>query len=409
MHVSAARAELDPVVLRVDRRTPFEPPPDLALLRRNQPICPLRFPDGHLGWLITSYSLARAVLTDTRFSMRPPRSLIHDPQKSVRLLSVLSDDPINRAHLLRLDPPEHTRVRRMLAKKYTAREVAAHRDRVEAVVSATLDAMQTAGSPVDLVKGFSQPVALMTHCALYGIDADDAPLLQRRAAIIVDGDASADEWLSNYREYCAYLKNLVREKRAHPSGDLTSFLAGLEDLTEDEIVGELVLLFDGGHETTASMLTLGTLALLSHPQQWGALVAEPALAKSTVEELLRFLTVFQYGAFSRTATEDVELDGTVIKAGEAVSVSLLGANLDPERFPDPNEFDIARSAAGHLAFGHGVHMCLGQHQARMEMQIAFTELAKRFPTLRLAEPLEQVQFTNARRLIYSVDRLSVDW
>lgn len=407
MQLSDFDAEAAATTLRMDRTRAFQPPPDL--LDRDKPISRLQFPDGHVGWLVTSYALARRVLTDPRFSMRPPRSLINDSDKSIALKRALRDDPVHPAHLLRLDPPDHTRVRRMLAKKYTAREMGRHFDRIEAVVRSRLDVIEAAGPPVDLVELFSQPVALMSHCALFGIDVDDAELLQRRAAIIVDGNSTADEYITNYHEYCAYLRRLVREKRKHPGDDMTSFMAGLEELTEDEIVGELVLLFDGGHETTASMLTLGVLVLLSRPDHWQSLATEPSRAKDTVEELLRFLTIFQYGAFSRTATEDVELDGVVIRAGEAVSVSLLAANRDPERFPNPDAFDVERPATGHLAFGHGVHMCLGQHQARMELQIALTELAARFPKMRLVDPVEKTQFTEATRLIYSVDHLPVAW
>jgi cytochrome P450 len=397
------------MMLLIDREHPFQTPPELGRLREHEPISRLRYPDGHHGWLVTSYTLARAVLTDARFSMMPPRSLVNAPGKQARLLGELNQDPAYHAHLLRMDPPEHTRIRRLFAKMFTAREIGEHRERIEGVVAERLDAMEAGGPPTDLVETLAEPVALMTHCALYGIPHEVAPLLRRRAAIIVDGDVSAEDYLSNYRQYRAYLTELVREKRTHPADDLTSFLAGIDGLTEDEIVGELVLLFDGGFETTASMLSLGTLALLCHRKQWQLLVADPSLVKTAVEELLRFLTVFQYGAFSRTATEDVELGGSVIKAGDAVAVSLLAANHDPERFQEPDALNITRAATGQLAFGQGVHMCLGQHQARLEMQIVFGELARRFPALRLAVPIAEIPFTGPRRLIYSVDRLPVAW
>jgi cytochrome P450 len=188
---------------------------------------------------------------------------------------------------------------------------------------------------------------------------------------------------------------------------LSGLITSGEDLTDEEISGMGVLLLVAGHETTANMLGLGTLTLLTNPDQLAALRADPSLIDNTVEELMRFLTILQLGTI-RTALEDVELAGRVVKAGETLSLSLPAANRDPERFSDPDKFDITRSANGHLSFGHGVHQCLGQQLARIEMRIAYARLFEEFPDLRLAVPVEEVPLRTDMG-IYGVHELPVEW
>jgi cytochrome P450 len=204
-----------------------------------------------------------------------------------------------------------------------------------------------------------------------------------------------------------YLRELVDHRRAEPGDDLISALTSTRQLTKEEITGVAMLLLVAGHETTANMLALGTFTLLRNPAQLAALRDDPSLASAAVEELLRYLTIVHLGPV-RAAREDVEVGGHMIKAGESVTLSLAAANRDPERFEAPDILDVRRQAVGHLAFGHGIHQCLGQQLARVEMRIAYPALLRRFPGLRLAVPAEEVA-TRSHMAIYGVHRLPVAW
>ncbi|MGR6917547.1 cytochrome P450 [[Actinomadura] parvosata] len=379
---------------------PFDPPPELAEVREQAPITRLTFPDGHEGWLVTGHALARAVLGDQRFSSRP--ELMHYP-----LPGVASGEmpPGAVGDLTAIDAPEHTRFRKLLIGKFTVRRMSLLAERVEQITAAQLDVLAEHGPPADLVRLFAQPVPAQMICELLGVPYADRETFQRHAAVLSGGEHSGEEQHAAFAALGEYLHGLVLAKRARPTDDLLGDLTGT-DLSDEELAGVGAFLLGAGLDTTANMIALGTFALLSHPGQLAALRAEPGLADRAVEELLRYLSIAHTG--QRAALEDVELGGHLVRAGETVVVSVQAANRDPARFADPDVLDLRRPATGHLSFGHGVHQCLGQQLARVELRVAIPALIGRFPTLRLAVPAGEVPLRGGLD-IYGAERLPVTW
>ncbi|SEH00220.1 Cytochrome P450 [Nonomuraea solani] len=377
---------------------PFDPPAELARLRAEQPLWRLVFPDGHVGWLALSHGLVRAVLADPRFSSR--NELQH---------YVLADagelPPAQPGDLGGVDAPEHTRYRRLLAGKFTVRRMNLLAERAEALTVEHLDAMEAAGPGADLVEAFARPVPAMMICELLGVPYADRAEFQSMAATMGEANATPAEQFAAYDALAAYIRKLVSDKRAHPTDDLLSDLTGT-DLTDEELGNLGGFLLGAGLDTTTNMIALGTFALLEHPGQLALLRADPGLAPKAVEELMRFLSIAHTGG--RTALEDLELGGRSIRAGESVALSVQAANRDPERFPDPDVLDLTRDATGHVAFGHGVHQCLGQQLARVEMRAALPALVTRFPDLRLAVAPEEVPMRDGLD-VYGVYGLPVAW
>ncbi|QGV79481.1 cytochrome P450 [Streptomyces ficellus] len=379
---------------------PFDPPAGLAPLREREPLTRLRYPDGHLGWLATGYATVRAIAADPRFSSR--QELMHFP------IPGGPEGPLppgTVGDMTAMDAPEHTRYRRLLAGKFTVRRMRQLTSRVEEITAQHLDAMERNGPAVDLVEAYAHPVPALMICELLGVPEADREVFKRRAAAISDPGSSLDEQVAAMTGLGEFVHELALAKRAHPTDDVLSDLTG-SDLTDAELAGVGSFLLAAGLDTTANMLGLGTFALLSHPEQAAALRADPGLADQAVEELLRHLSIVHTGI--RTALEDVEMDGRLIRAGESVTLSVQAANRDPARFDDPDSLDLRRRATGHLAFGHGIHQCLGQQLARVEMRVAFPALFTRFPTLRLAVPPEDVPLRGAMG-IYGVRSLPVTW
>lgn len=390
----------EPVALPAERDPgcPFDPPPELDRLRDVRPVVRMTYPDGHVGWLVTGYAPARAVLADPRFSSR--YELMHNP-----LAPTTDMPPAPLGDLTGIDPPDHTRYRRLLAGQFTVRRMRRLAARAEGLAAAHLDAMERHGPPVDLVTAYARPIPALMICELLGVPYDDHAFFQRQVATVMRLDAPEEERGAAYMAVVDYLHGLVVAKRAAPTDDLLGGLMS-SDLTDDELAGLGAFLLGAGLDTTANMIGLGAFALL-HPDRDGDRVAAlHAAPDRTVEELLRYLTIAQTAA--RAALEDVELDGHLIRAGETVTVSLQAADRDPARFPGPDALDPARGATGHLAFGHGVHQCLGQHLARTELRAALPALFARFPRLRLAVPPEDVPLRTDMS-IYGVHRLPVTW
>jgi cytochrome P450 len=311
--------------------------------------------------------------------------------------------------MLAMDPPEHTRLRRVLAPRFSIGAVKELAGAVEEVVDRCLEETEAAGRPADLVKTFATPIPQRMHCVLLGVPEDDIPMLDAIGKTISDTQLSSEVVIATTEEFREYLEGVVARKRAEPGDDLMTHIIETGELTDDEILGLLVLLFIAGVDTTASMLATGTFALLCHTEQLALLRADPSLVDGAVEELMRYLTVFNIGTLTRTATEDIELDGATIRAGDPISVSLLGANRDGERFERPDELDLERGGRGQIGFGHGVHVCLGQHLARLEMRTAFARLLQRFPDLRLAGSTDEVPLSGDAALTFGVQSLSVTW
>ena len=398
---TAAAAE-EPPTLPTDRRTgcPFDPPAELTTLS-DKPLRRMRYADGHIGWLATGHAAARAILADPRFSSR--YELMHMPVPIEGVSGELPPAPVG--DISGLDAPEHTRYRRLLTGKFTVRRMRQLTERVERLATECLDAMEQAGPTADLVEAFAQPVPALMICELLGVPYTDRERFQSQVATLFDQAVDAEAKGDAYTALLQYLDELVLAKRSEPTDDLLSDLT-TSDLTDEELAGIGGLLLAAGLDTTANMLGLGTFALLSNPDQLDALRADPALAEQAVEELLRYLSVAD--PLPRSALEDVEMEGQLIRAGETVTISVQATNRDPRRFPDPDRLDIHRRATGHLAFGHGVHQCLGQQLARVEMTVAFRALFARFPTLRLAVPPQEVPLRD-RSNIYGVISLPVTW
>ncbi|MFF5127296.1 cytochrome P450 [Streptomyces syringium] len=399
---SPEQAAQEAVVLPIQRPEgcPFDPPAELAELRERQPLTRLRYPDGHLGWLATGHSAVRAIAADTRFSSR--YELMHYPFPGTEDLEV---PPATVGDLTGMDQPEHTRYRRLLAGKFTVRRMRALTARVEQITAEHLDAMERQGPTVDLVRAFAHPVPALVICELLGVPEARRAVFMERAAAISSPESSLDEQIAALAGLGEFFRDLISDKRAHPTDDVLSDLT-TSDLTDEELAGIAGFLLAAGLDTTANMIGLGTFALLTHPDQAAALRADPGLADQAVEELLRYLTITPTGV--RAALEDVEVDGQLIRIGESVTISIQAANRDPARFDDPDTLDIHRKATGHLAFGHGIHQCLGQQLARVEMRVALPALLTRFPTLRLAVPPEEVPLRTDMN-IYGVHRLPVTW
>ncbi|MDH6122747.1 cytochrome P450 [Kitasatospora sp. GAS204B] len=374
---------------------PFDPPP--AYRRAATKIA---LWDGSPCWMVTGYQDVRSALSDRRFSAdsRHPAFPFLLPGQEVRR---------EKPPFLRLDDPEHSRVRKMLTTDFLIKRVEAMRPEIQRIVDEQLDTMVANGSPADLVAEFALPVPSLVICDLLGVPYEDHEFFQRQSVRLLDSTVPPGEARVAFDLLIAYLTELVASGRVGSQGILAK-LAARDDLTAEELANNGLLLLIAGHETTAHMTSLSTLALLRNPAQADRLRAEPELINGAVEELLRYLTIVDTG-LPRVALEDIELsDGLVVKEGEAVLLMLSIANRDEELFPGGAELDVARDARRHLAFGFGVHQCLGQPLARAELQIALSTLLRRLPQLRLAVPFEEVAFRN-ETLIYGLKELPVAW
>jgi cytochrome P450 len=396
--------ELPPLHMR---RNTFDPTPELREIRETDGVRTVVNAFGMEVFLVTRHEDIKDVLSDhERFSNgRPPGFVVpgapnvpEEEQASARA-----------GNLLGLDPPEHQRLRRMLTGEFTIRRMKRLEPRVVEIVDAQLDAMEKAGPPADLVASFALPIPSLVICELLGVPYDDRDDFQRRTARQLDLSIPFPERLELQKQGRAYMRSLVERARKQPGEDILGMLVrdhGTE-LTDDELIGIASLLLLAGHETTSNMLGLGTLALLRHPDQLAAVRDDPDAIGPAVEELLRWLSIV-HSAIPRITTTDVEIAGVPIPAGELVFVSLPSGNRDPDFIDSPEVLDIRRGAPGHLAFGHGVHHCLGAPLARMEMRIAFPALLRRFPTLALAEDFADVPFRSFH-FIYGLKSLEVTW
>lgn len=388
----------------ITRERALDPPDELGRWQEETPVRRMTYPDGHEGWVVTGYAAARAILADPRFSTRP--ELLHSPfpQRPIRQEDL---DRLPPGFFIRMDPPEHTRFRKLLTGQFTVRRMKLLEPRIVEIVADHLDAMELLGPPVDLVSSFALPIPSLVICELLGVPYDDRERFQRDSATLLNLEIPVEESQAALDDLFGYLYDLVLRKKREPEDDLLSGLISAGELTDREIAGMGLLLLVAGHETTANMLGLGTFALLNDPEQLKVMRDDSGRVDNAVEELMRYLSVVHLGLI-RAALEDVEVGGQVIRAGESVLLSLPLVNRDPGRFADPAVLDLTRPAHGHLGFGHGVHQCLGQQLARTEMRIAFPALVRRFPGLRLAVPPEEVPM-RATMAIYGVHRLPVAW
>lgn len=381
---------------------PFDPPTELASLRDEHPLVRLTFPNGHEGWLATGHAIVRNIVADPRFSAR--QELMHSPLPGPAAM-MEAQPPAPPGMFIKMDGAEHARYRKLLTGKFTVRRMRLLAERVEQVTAEYLDAMERQGSSADLVTAFAQPIPALMICELLGVPYTDHEFFRRNVAPLNEPDAPLAEKEAAINALGEYLYKLIVAKRAEPTDDILGELTATE-LTDEELTSIAFLLLGAGLDTTANMLALGTFALLQHPDQLEILRQDPESIEGAVEELLRYLSIPHTGV--RTALEDVEIGGQLVKAGEAVALSVLAANHDPLKFPEPDRLDLRRNAAGHAAFGHGIHQCLGQQLARVQMKVAFTGLVTRFPALRLAVPADEVPLRTVSD-IYGVHALPVAW
>jgi cytochrome P450 len=407
--VSGARTAFPPE-LTERGKCPFDPPPGLAELSAQAQVQRVDLTDGEVVWLVTGHEEGRGVLSDPRLSAdrsRNPDVMRRVPEE---LREQLFSKKARAGSFITMDAPEHTRYRRLLTGQFTVRRMKDLGARVEEIVTERLDAMIAKGPTADLVQDFALPVPSLVICELLGVSYGDRRDFQEKTAKLLSLNVPLEEITAALADLRQFMLELVQEKRRTPADDMLSGLihSGAEPaLDDDELVGIANLLLIAGHETTANMLALGTFALLEHREQFEALRADPSLIDGAVEELLRYLSIVHMGV-SRTALEDVEIGGQVIPAGSLVMVSVPEANRDSRHFDAPGELDVTRKRRSHLAFGHGIHQCLGQQLARVEMTVGFTELLRRLPTLRLAVPAAEVPM-RSDMAIYGVHELPVTW
>ncbi|MEO3794556.1 cytochrome P450 [Nonomuraea sp. B10E15] len=386
------------------RRNGLDPVEELARVRDGEGVVRVETPFGLPAYLVCRHEEVRRVLADpARFSS----ALTPFPGSGQMNADELAK--MQAGQLMGFDPPEHTRLRRMLTPEFTVRRMRRLEPRISEIVEAALDDLERAGKPADLVAHFALPVPSLVICELLGVPHADRDEFQERSARMLDTSLPMEQRVAAQREDRAYMAGLVGRAQADPGEDLLGMLVREHghDLSTDELIGIASLLLLAGHETTSNMLGLGTLALLRHPDQLTMIREDPAQVEPAVEELLRWLSVVQ-SLLPRTTTTEVEIAGHAIPAGSLVICSFPAANRDPAFADDPETLDVTRQAAGHVAFGHGVHHCLGAPLARMEMRIAFPALLRRFPGLALADPYEQVDF-RAFSLVYGVHTLPVTW
>jgi cytochrome P450 len=377
---------------------PFDPPRAITGLRETRPVSPMIFPDG--------YEAVRRLMADTRFSSRQDLGILHVPYETPGMPAQTEPSPPTPGVFIAMDPPDHTRLRKKLIGAFTVRRMKQLEEHIITIVDQQLDEVARMAPPIDLVTAFALPVPSLVICELLGVPYADRATFQTHSAQMMVRDQTLEEKMAAWGALAGYLAELVTRKRADPGEDILSDLAGQDDLSIEELVGIAFLLLLAGHETTANMLALGTFALLEHPDQLAELRADPDLMPDAVEELLRYLSIADI--FFRYAAEDIELCGETIPEGSTVIVSLLAANRDPQRFADPDTLDLHRTARGHLSFGHGIHQCLGQQLARIEMRAGFAGLLRRFPTLQLAVPAADVRLRTDMN-IYGVHELPVTW
>ncbi|MFB9909280.1 cytochrome P450 [Allokutzneria oryzae] len=390
---------------------PFSPPRALDLdpiyerLRRDEPITRVRMPYGTgTAWLVSRYADAKVVLGDPRFSTAAATGA--DTPRSTPL-------PLDPEGILGMDAPEHTRLRRLVAKAFTARRVEQMRPRLRELVDSSLTEMVEHGAPADLVHFLALPLPVTVICDMLGVPYEDRHLFRSFSDATMSTTKYTPEQITEARDkFLAYMAGLVAQRRAEPTDDLLGALVLARDnddrLSEMELIRLGIGLLVAGHETTANQLTNFTYLLLSERERYEALVADPALVPAAVEEMLRYTPLGAAGGFVRIALEDVELAGVTVRKGESVFAQIAAANRDDAVFDRPDKIDFTRQHNPHMAFGHGLHHCLGAQLARLELQVALEGMITRFPGLRFAVPVEELPWRTGM-LVRGLEALPVAW
>ncbi|EKX65747.1 cytochrome P450 [Streptomyces ipomoeae] len=364
-----------------------------ARLREAGPVHRVTGTDGLPAWLVTRYDDVRQALADPRLSL-DKRNATPGGYHGLALPPALD------ANLLNMDPPDHTRIRRLVSKAFTPRRIALLREPMRKTADLLLDAIAPHGH-ADLITSYAAPLPITVICELLGVAPHDRQDFRSWTdALIAPDPAQLDKAKGAVRSMLAFFTQLLADKRAAPADDLLSALIAVRDdedrLSEDELMSLAFLILFAGYENTVHLIGNAVLALLSHPDQLAALRADPSRLTSAVEELARYDGAAPL-AIRRFPTEDITIGGVTIPAGETVLLSLAAAHRDPSRFADPDRLDLGRDATGHLALGHGIHYCLGAPLARMETEIALAALFERFPGLALDVPLDELRWRPSMR------------
>jgi cytochrome P450 len=388
-------------------KCPFDPPPAMQALREETRLARVTLPNGQTPWLVTRYEDQRALLMDSRVSSDAthpgyPSGLAIDQQNRGTPISFIL-----------MDDPEHARLRRMVTASFMIKRIEAMRPGVQQIVDELVDDLLAGPKPVDLVQAFALPVPSLVICQLLGVPYADHDFFQENSKVLINRDVSAEERFAASGRLFGYLDDLIGEKLENPGDDLLSGLVERirsGELTRNDAAQMGVLMLIAGHETTANMIALGTLALLENPDQLALLRSssgDPRVVAGAVEELLRYLHITHNGR-RRVVLADIEIAGETIRAGEGIILANDIANRDPAVFADPDRLDLTRDARRHVAFGFGVHQCLGQPLARMELQVVYSTLYARIPTLSLAASLDEIPFKHDGS-VYGVYELPVTW
>jgi cytochrome P450 len=378
--------------------------PFYAQLRRTEPLTRVRLPFGEEAWLATRYADVRLVLSDPRFS-RAAAVARDEPRMTPQRLE---------GGILSMDPPEHTRLRKLVAKAFTARRVEMLRPRAHQIADGLVDRMIEAGPPADLVESFATPLPITVICELLGVPVADQDRFHVWSEAIVSTTSLPPQQILDYQQNLfGYMAGLVAQRRETPTDDLVGALVRARDedndrLTEDEMVRLAAGLLAAGHETTVTQIPNFVYVLLTHPEELRQLRERPDLVPSAVEELLRYIPLGVGAAFPRYALEDIELGGVLVRAGEPVLSAVASANRDEEVFEEAARFDPTRESNPHIGFGHGAHHCIGAQLARMELQVAISTLLERLPELRFAVPEEELEWKSGL-LVRGLKRMPVAW
>lgn len=388
-----------------DRTCPYQLPEGYTKLRDGQgSLRRVTLYDGRQAWLVTKHEAARKLLADPRLSS--DRTHSDFPATSPRFRGLRDRRPA----FISMDPPEHGSRRRMLISEFTVKHIKGMRADIERIVHGFIGEMLAAGPPADLVSQFALPVPSMVICRLLGVPYEDHDLFQDASRRLVQATDEAGA-ITARDDLDHYLDGLITKLQAEPGPGLLGSLVAEQlangEIDRQELVSTAMLLLVAGHETTASMTSLSVITLLEHPDQHAVLRADPSLVPGAVEELLRYLAIADI-AGGRIAKADIQIEGQLIRAGEGVIVTNSIANRDGSAFEDPDTFDVHRSARHHIAFGYGVHQCLGQNLARLELEVIIAALFDRIPTLRLAVPVEQLTLRPGTT-IQGVNELPVTW
>jgi cytochrome P450 len=374
-----------------------------AGLRQQETMARVRLPFGEDAWLATRYSDVKAVLGDPRFS-RAATVGRDEPRVTPQQLGT---------GILSMDPPDHTRLRRPVAKAFTARRAELLRPATAATANELIDHMVSIGPPLDLVEHFAAPLPVRVICGLLGVPVGDQDLFRRWSEAFVSSTSLSPEKIREYiGELYTYISGLIAQRRVTPSDDLITAMVQArddrEEFTEQEMVELAAGLLAAGHETTVLQISNFMYVLMRHPAEMERLKSDLSLIPSAIEELLRFVPLFASSTFARYATEDVRLGGTLVRAGDPVVPSLTSANRDPSVFTDPDRLDVTRAQNPHLGFGHGSHHCIGARLARMELQVAVETLLTRLPNLRLAVSDDQ-QLWKEGLILRSMETMPLTW